>query len=170
MKLYTDIFSDAEILSDGYPMTLEYDGVVGKVKTELILKGDAEVDIGCGNAFGGAGEEDQAGGAPVEKVINVVDNFQLEDTQWDFDVFSGTFKPYMKKVLDHLKTNKPDRVDAFKAGAQKFFAWIKQNKDDISYYYKDFDSENQVIICHYEEGALAPHLYYMMDGLKETKV
>lgn len=125
MKIYTDIFSGEEILSDGYPITLEYDDVVGKVKTELIVKGDADVDIGCGNAFGGAGEEDQAGGAPVEKVINVVDNFKLEDAGLDFATFSTYFKPYMKKLLDKLKETKPDRVDAFKAGAQKFFAWVK---------------------------------------------
>jgi hypothetical protein len=31
----------------------------------------------------------------------------------------------MKKLLAHLQTNKADRVDSFKAGARKFFEWIK---------------------------------------------
>lgn len=170
MKLYTDIFSDAEILSDGFPIKLEFNGVVGKVKSRLINKVDGDVDIGCGNAFGGAGEEEQAGGNPVAKVIDIVDNFALEETSFDQAGFNSYFKDYMKKVLGHLKANKPDRVEAFMAGAKEFFAWAKANFDDLVFYYKDYDMENHVMIGKYEEGDDAPTFYYIMDGLKETKV
>ncbi len=44
----------------------------------MVVKGNEDVDIGCGNAFGGAGEEEQVGGAPVEKVIDLVDAFQYQ--------------------------------------------------------------------------------------------
>lgn len=58
MKLYSDVFTGTEVLSDSYKITLEYEGVIGKVKARMIVKSEDDVDIGCGNAFGGAGEEE----------------------------------------------------------------------------------------------------------------
>jgi len=55
MKLYTDAFSGTEVLSDGYKIVFEYEGVIGKVKSKMVNKTEGDVDIGCGNAFGGAG-------------------------------------------------------------------------------------------------------------------
>jgi hypothetical protein len=44
----------------------------------MVVKGEDNVDIGCGNAFGGTneeGEEASTGGNPVEKVNDIVDAF-----------------------------------------------------------------------------------------------
>lgn len=69
----------------------------------MVVKQDADVDIGCGNAFGGQNEEDGetggAGGAPVAKVIDLVDAFRYEETSFDLEGFKGYFKNYMKKLL-----------------------------------------------------------------------
>lgn len=70
-----DFTTGTEVLSDSYKITYEYEGVIGSVKSRMVAKTEDNVDIGCGNAFGGAGEEEQAGGAPVEKVIDLVDAF-----------------------------------------------------------------------------------------------
>ena len=62
MKLYYDIFAEGEsneVLSDGFKITLEFDGVMGKVQSSLIAVGDDNVDVGCGNEFGGAGKEEE---------------------------------------------------------------------------------------------------------------
>ncbi len=32
---------------------MTYDDVIGEVKSRLVIKKEGEVDIGCGNAFGG---------------------------------------------------------------------------------------------------------------------
>lgn len=81
MKLFMDIFSDEEIISDSYPHTEpeEFHGVIWKIKSRWITKGgDENIDIGCGNAFGGGGEEEQAGGEELEKALDIVDSFGYE--------------------------------------------------------------------------------------------
>ena len=95
----------------------------------MVVKQDAEVDIGCGNAFGGTNEEDgEAGGAAqdnVFKVIDLVDAFGYEETSFDLNGFNSYFRDYMKKLLLWLQANRKDRVDAFKTGAKAFWTWAK---------------------------------------------
>ena len=55
MKLYSDAFTGTEVLSDSYKMVYDFERVIAKVKSTLIVKREDDVDIGCGNAFGGAG-------------------------------------------------------------------------------------------------------------------
>lgn len=40
----------------------------------------------------------------------------------------------MKKLLTHLKDNKPDRLDAFKTGAIEFFKWAQTNFGELTFY------------------------------------
>lgn len=66
-------------MSDGYKFVMDYDDVICKVKARMVAKTEDDVDIGCGNAFGGNGEEEQGGGDPnVPKVIDLVDSFQYQ--------------------------------------------------------------------------------------------
>ena len=57
MKLYSDVFTNTEILSDSYKQEIIYEGTVIKVKSRLVVKKEDDVDIGRGNAFGGTGED-----------------------------------------------------------------------------------------------------------------
>lgn len=81
MRIYTDLFTGAEIISDSYPNVSLYNGAVWEVQSRKIVVGEVTVDVGCGNAFGGKNEEDEEGGAggageqPVEKVIDLVNAF-----------------------------------------------------------------------------------------------
>ena len=56
MKVYTDIFTNEQVLSDAYPIEEEYDGAVLFVKSAWDSSGSTNIDIGCGDAFGGADE------------------------------------------------------------------------------------------------------------------
>lgn len=55
MKIFWDIFADHEgqVLSDGYKLETVFDDTVYKVKSKMIVVGDVDVDVGCGNAFDG---------------------------------------------------------------------------------------------------------------------
>ena len=171
MKLYTDIFTDEEIISDSYPHVEKFDGVIWEVKSRWIVKGEENVDIGCGNAFGGGGEDEQAGGEESVKVLDLVDSFGYEETSHDKASFGAYFKPYMKKVLTHLTANQADRVESFKNGAKEFFKWVNEHVDDISFYTpRNFDSDNNLILSYYPGEDLSPTFVYMMDGLKFTKL
>ena len=77
MRIYTDLFSEEEIISDGYKMEWKYENTTAEIKGKMVVVGDDNVDIGCGNAFGGKNEDDEEGGdggPPKEKVINLVQN------------------------------------------------------------------------------------------------
>jgi hypothetical protein len=60
MLLYLDAFSGEEIVSDSYDIKLVFDGVGGEVEPKYIMKGGESYDVGCGNEFGGAGEDEGA--------------------------------------------------------------------------------------------------------------
>lgn len=170
MKLYQDVFTETEIISDSYPMKEKFDGVICEVKSRWIVKKDEDVDIGCGNAFGG-GEEEEAGNTEVEKVLDLVDSFGYEETSHDKASFGGYFKAYMMKVKAHLTKTSPERVEKFMAGGREYFKWVNANFDDLSFYTaKDFDNENHIMVAYYEGEELAPTFIYVMDGLKGIKL
>ena len=77
MRIYTDLFSEEEIISDGYKMEWKYENTTAEIKGKMVVVGDDNVDIGCGNAFGGKNEDEEEGGdggPPKERVINLVQN------------------------------------------------------------------------------------------------
>jgi len=60
MRIYQDIFStdETEIISDSFPWVVIHEGAVIEVTSRMVVKGDVDVDVGCGNAFGGKNEEE----------------------------------------------------------------------------------------------------------------
>jgi hypothetical protein len=53
MRINTNPGCEAEIISDGYPSSLVYEDTLMKIQSKMFVKGDVNVDVGCGNAFGG---------------------------------------------------------------------------------------------------------------------
>ena len=178
MRIYKDIFTDEEFISDSYNIVLIHEGVIGEVKSRMVAKQDVDVDVGCGNAFGGQNEDDpdqggQTGGTPVFKVNDLIDAFGYEETSFDKDGFSDYFKGYMKKLMGHIQAKNPDRLAAFKTGAAAFFKWAKENFGELSFYTgKNYDMENMIVMSYYKdpEGDEAPTFLYVMDGMKSYKV
>lgn len=58
MKVYEDIFSHDEIISDSYDFKWVFDNCGVEIESKYIVVGGDNIDIGCGNAFGGSGEDD----------------------------------------------------------------------------------------------------------------
>ena len=77
MKVYTDIFTNEQVISDAYPIEEEYDGAVMFVKSNWDNAGATNIDIGCGDAFGGADEEEKAEDDVGERKLNIVASFNL---------------------------------------------------------------------------------------------
>ena len=78
MKVWIDVFSGDEMVSDSYRNKLIFNDACLEVQCKYVTVGGAEeVDIGAGNAFGG-GEEDAGGGDDGGvTAINVVHGMQL---------------------------------------------------------------------------------------------
>lgn len=176
MRIFQDIFSDEEFISDSYKMNMLFDNVIVEVPSKMVVLKDADVDIGCGNAFGGQNEDEEAGGnansAPVAKVCDLIDAFRYEETSFDKPGFQGYFKEYMKKLLEYLQKNKQDRVEPFKAGAREFFKWVLNNFGELTFYTgPSYDMENMIVMSYYKNADdEAPTFLYVMDGMKSYKV
>jgi hypothetical protein len=59
MRIFQDLFTGCEIISDSYPFVQFADGAFVEIRSRNVVKGDVEVDVGCGNAFGGKNEGEE---------------------------------------------------------------------------------------------------------------
>lgn len=53
MKVWIDVFSGDEMVSDSYKQSIIHNGACLEVQAKYITKGNEKVDVGGGNAFGG---------------------------------------------------------------------------------------------------------------------
>ncbi len=106
MRVWIDIFSGDEMVSDSYPHQLIYDDACLEVQAKFTTKGNDFVAI--------AADDEPDADAGGETVINVVDAHKLiEMTLSKKDVMS-MIKVYLKKVVEKLKASgKEDRVAGF---------------------------------------------------------
>lgn len=129
MKLFTDIITDDELLTDSYDMEEKLD-VVYEVDAKMIVLQEGDVDIG-GNPSAEEAAEALENGA--QQVINIVHSANLQKTSFDKKQYLSYLKGYMKAVKTKLQETNPDRVPAFEKGAAAFA------KDVILPNFKDFD-------------------------------
>jgi len=171
MRLYLDAFSGEEIISDSFDLVMVFDDAGAEIKSKLIVKKEGDVDIGCGNAFGGNEAEEEKADDQVEKVIDVVDCFHYKETSFNKADYSTYIKGYMKKVLDYLTKEKPDRVAGFKKGASAMVKFITANYADFTFYTPEsYDTENSIILSYYKGEDASPTFLYFMDGLIDKKL
>jgi hypothetical protein len=141
-------------------------------ESKNIVKNADEVDVGCGNAFGGESEDNEGVDSAAQTVNNVIDGFQYTETQVGTATdFKSWIKDYMNGlVLKHREKGTPkETIQAFKAaapGIAKFF--LKQFSDVQFFLTASFNPESMVFSI-YPEGALTPNFYYIMGGLSANK-
>jgi hypothetical protein len=175
MKVFQDVFTNDEVMSEVYNFTLDYQDVVMKIKSAMKNKeAVGNVDIGCGNAFGGDDEEggDSGSGEPSEKVLDVPYNFNLVQTSFSKSEFMAFIKNFLKNVKAFLEANgKADRVASFQAGAQEFVKFLIGKFDELEFYTGSSENlDGGIIIAFWEdETASGPVFYYFRDALKEVK-
>ena len=180
MKIFKDVLTGDEMLSDTFQMTVEYEDAIYKVPSKNRPKDDlGDVDVGCGDAFTKQeGEEEPSAPQGVEMVLDVVANSELKQVNMSKKEFMAYIKDYFKKIIAYLEENgKKDRVDGFKKGAQAFIKFIVPKYDDIELY-TGANGENDdgeivggICISYWEDdSAKGPMFYFFKDGLKEEAV
>jgi hypothetical protein len=60
MLIYLDVFNQEEIISDSYDIVFKFNNAAGEVESKYIVVGEEKFDVGCGDAFGGAGDDEGA--------------------------------------------------------------------------------------------------------------
>ncbi len=180
MKIFKDVITGDEMLSDTFQMTVEYEDAIYKVPSKNRPKDDlGDVDVGCGDAFTKQeGEEEPSAPQGVEMVLDVVANSELKQVNMSKKEFMAYIKDYFKKIIAYLEENgKKDRVDGFKKGAQAFIKFIVPKYDDIELY-TGANGENDdgeivggICISYWEDdSAKGPMFYFFKDGLKAEAV
>jgi len=142
------------------------------VESKMITKSDGDVDVGCGNAFGGGGDEDGGVDSSVAQVNNVMDSFQYTETQIGGPAdFKSWIKEYMNLVVEKLREKgKPkEQIQAFKASAPNIAKYFLQNFSDLQFYLGASFDASTMVFSLYPEGAVTPNFYYIMGGLNAEK-
>lgn len=180
MLVWQDIFTDDEVMSDSFKIEPVVDGdgneVTGlfQVQSSQVVKGGDNVDIGCGNAFGG--DEEEAADDSVEKVNNIIDDsvgFGYTETGFESKSDLKTFlKSYFRKIMKHLKSNDADdeKIGQFKSDAQGIVKHLVSLYKELQFFmFRSMDSEAGMAFGYYPEGAHHPTFLYIKWGLKEVK-
>ena len=178
MRVFQDVFTDEEFMSETYKFELAYEEAIMKVGSTYKKKeAVGNVDIGCGNAFGGSNEDEEEGGSapgeePQEKVIDIAYNFGLCEQSLSKADFMGYIKEYCKKLKLKLTETNPSRVDGFMKGIGAFIKQVVgENFNDYVFYTGSKETlDGGIAISYWEdESAAGPMFYFFRDGLKEIK-
>lgn len=168
MIIYTDIFSNDELLSSAFDHT-EVDGVVYEVDASMInVKPGADVDIGANPSAEGGDDEVEDGAIQVN---NVVFNSRLQETSFDKKSYMTYIKGYMKKVKQYLEEKHPEQVTEFEKGAQAYIKKVIGSFKDWEFYTgESMDPDGMVVLANWREDGTTPYLVFWKHGLKEDKI
>eukprot|EP00608_Synchroma_pusillum_P009092 CAMPEP_0198426466 /NCGR_PEP_ID=MMETSP1452-20131203/5259_1 /TAXON_ID=1181717 /ORGANISM="Synchroma pusillum, Strain CCMP3072" /LENGTH=435 /DNA_ID=CAMNT_0044146839 /DNA_START=24 /DNA_END=1328 /DNA_ORIENTATION=- len=177
MIVYKCMFSTDEMISDSYGIRPVMDGedeVPGmfEVESRNIAKGGDNVDIGCGNAFGGGEEEDGPADSGVETVNNIVDGFQLNEMNMSKADLKEYLKGYFQRVRAAMKAaGKPvEEIKAMMGNASIIAKFLITKANDLQFYLgANFDVEGAMAFAIYKEGATTPTFMYIECGLIAEK-
>jgi len=128
------------------------------------------VDIG---ANASAEEADEALEEGSRQVINVVESFRLQSTQFDKKSYLTYLKGYMKSVKAKLKENgaSDEEVSGFEKRAGAYAKKIVAGFKDFEFYTgESMNPDGLVLLLNYREDGITPYFIVWKDGLKGTKV
>lgn len=177
MKIYYNFDNqDVEVISDSYKFEYppEFEGAVIEVQSKMVIPKGVEVDIGCGNAFGGTNEDEEGGAGneePVLKVNDLIDGFKYEESNMDKPQFQAYIKEYLKRMMTEKRIT-ADRLDQFKKGCTAFVKFVLSKFADFTFYTpSDYSQKGALIYSTYKhEEDEAPVFYYILEGLPSFKV
>ena len=109
VKVYSDLVSGDEMISDSYPHTITNEGTTMEVRAKYTKKGSDQIAIASDDVV----DDDDDG----ETVVDVVDTFQLNEINLSKKEVMLWAKAYLTEITNKLKESDPDRVADFKKGS-----------------------------------------------------
>ncbi len=97
VKVFIDVVSGDEMISDGYPIKELYDGAAFEVQGHLVTKGQEDFGIAENVEEGEAAPADPSEPPKGETVIDIVDKFDLKETSHDAKSFPAYIKSIYKR-------------------------------------------------------------------------
>ncbi|CEJ82819.1 hypothetical protein VHEMI02866 [[Torrubiella] hemipterigena] len=170
MKIFTDILSGDELLSDSFEPVL-VDEVMWEADCAMITEGKVEVNTGA-NASAEEAAEDLDD--TEVKVNNIVHSFRLQNTSFDKKSYQVHLKDYFKAIKGKLTEagKSEDEIKAWQSKAQKYFvAKLGPNFKDLDFYTgESMDPEAMVVLLNYREDGVTPYVMVWDAGVKLQKV
>ena len=163
MKVWKDLGTGDEMVSDSYPMQLLFNDACLEVKAKFTTKGSDFVAIAA---------DDEDDGGEGETVVNIVEAHKLNEIMLSKKDVMALIKGIMKNCVTRLKENgKEDRVAGFKAGATEMVKFIIGKFDEMQIYIgESIDTENGAICFSYnKDGETDPTFLFFNDCYKEEK-
>ena len=185
MRVWVDLFSGDEMVTDSYKQYGNIQEVEGedspvydylkhpimRVQAKMENKTEGKVDVGAGNAFGGA-EEDEAPEEGVS-VNNVVDACNLQELTLSKKDFMATIKPLLKRTVEHMKekSKTEEQVKAFQKAATDVIKFVVAKYDEFQIFCgESFDTEASLAFCYFPDGESEPTFLFLTDCYKMKKL
>ena len=162
MKVWIDVFSGDEMVSDSYKNQLIFNDACLEVKAKFTTKGSDFVAIAA---------DDEDDGGEGETVINVVDAHHLNEMTLSKKDTMVMLKAYLKRVVAWMKENgKEDRVAGFQKGATEMVKFIMGKFDEMQIFAgQSVDTEASLAFAYTMDGEVDPTFLFFADGMKEEK-
>ena len=167
MLVYTDLLTGDELLSDSFSYKEIENGILWEVEGKWTTKGCVEVNIGA-NPSAEEGGEDEGVDDSVEKVVDIVDTFRLqEQPTYDKKGFIAYIKKYIKLLTPKLT---PEQQEEFKKGIEGATKYLLPKLKDFQFFVGEgMHDDSTIVFAYYKEGATNPTFLYFGHGLKEVK-
>ncbi|SCV05685.1 LANO_0H12926g1_1 [Lachancea nothofagi CBS 11611] len=167
MRIYKDIISGDELLSDAYDLKL-VDGVIYEANCDMVKVGGDNVDIGANPSSEGGDEDVEEG---TEMVNNVVHSFRLQQTAFDKKSFLTYIKGYMKEIKNKLQETNPDEISTFEKGAQAYVKKVVGSFKDWEFFTgESMDPDGMLVLLNYREDGTTPFVAIWKHGAEEEKI
>ncbi|CAM9912347.1 unnamed protein product [Heterosigma akashiwo] len=180
MLVYKCMFTDDELMSDSYKIKdiVDEDGEVVPglfgVESKIVAVGGGDIDIGCGNAFGG--DDDAGGDDGVEKENNIISEsagFGLTEMPFNSKAeFKAFLKDYVRKVRSEMKSNgvPQEEIKQMMNEAPIFVKYLLSQYSELQFYVgRSMDPEGTMIFARFYGEDLTPTFVYIKAGLKQEK-
>ncbi|XP_060073979.1 translationally-controlled tumor protein homolog [Ylistrum balloti] len=173
MKVYKDIMTGNEMISDSFKITMHEPvrgmmTVKGKMKKE---DGVPDIDIGANASK--EEESEQLQEAEGQLGVDVVIDFRLKETEMTKKDLKLLMKEKMKGLLakktEEAKKDETVDVNGFKADCQKMVEWALKNFEDIQLYIGEDYDEDCMPVFLINRGGEDIHMYYFHHALIEEK-
>jgi hypothetical protein len=164
MKVWIDLISGDEMVSDSYKHVLCFGDAGLEVRASYKTKGVEQIAIASDDVI----EDDGSG----ETVVDIVDAFQLHEIQLTKKDFMAYVKQFLKAVSEKLESiGKGDRIPEFKKGATEMVKYIVGRFDEFQFYTgPKFSMEGGLAFSYQKEQEdEGPTFLFFHDAMKEEK-
>ncbi|XP_056690909.1 translationally-controlled tumor protein homolog [Spinacia oleracea] len=169
MIIYEDLISGDELLSDSYNSKELFNGCLWEVQGKWVVK-DSRIDVNIRanpSAEGGA-EDDVVDDNHGVKVVDIVDNFRLQEKPpYDKKQFVAWVKGYIKNLIGKLEAEK---ANEFKKNVEAATKFLMSKLKELQFFVGESKNDDgSMVMAYYKDGAIDPTFLYFAHGLETLR-